>query len=135
MSKGTNVKFIEKYIILENAANVLMNKKSSGVSAYISELESLTLDADAKKTLKLLKKCRFVRNKLAHDPGALKSNDEITNDDVRFIKKLTSDIQRRRDPLSRLLNKAPSSAAKIKAIISLAAVAAVIIAAIIFFIK
>ncbi|MBR2466403.1 MAG: hypothetical protein IKB38_05690 [Clostridia bacterium] len=135
MSKGTNVKFIEKYIILENAANALMNKKSSGVSAYISELESLTLDADAKKTLKLLKKCRFVRNKLAHDPGALKSNDEITNDDVRFIKKLTSDIQRRRDPLSRLLNKAPSSAAKIKAIISLAAVAAVIIAAIIFFIK
>ena len=84
-----------------------MNKKSSGVSAYISELEALTLDADAKKTLKLLKKCRFVRNKLAHDPGALKSNDEITNDDVRFIKKLTSEIQRRRDPLSRLLNKAP----------------------------
>ncbi len=135
MSKGTNVKFIEKYIILENAANVLMNKKSSGVSAYISELETLALDASAKETLKLLKKCRFVRNKLAHDPGALKSNGEITNDDIRFIKKLTSDMQRRRDPLSRLLNPSRSSASKIKAIISLAAVAAVIIAAIVFFIK
>lgn len=134
MSKGTNVKFIEKYIILENTANALMNKKSSGVSAYISELETLTLDSNAKETLKLLKKCRFVRNKLAHDPGALKNNSEITKDDVKFIKKLTSDMQKRKDPLSRLLNGSSAFSSKIKAIIALAAVAAVIIAAVIFFI-
>lgn len=133
MSKSKNLSFMEEYILLEAAANGLMKKKSGGVSAYISALEGQNLDTGAAETLNLLKKCRSVRNKLAHDPGALRGNSEITKDDVKRIKKLTAKINKGRDPLSLRFKSKKRRAEKIKLAILAIAVISLVIAALILY--
>lgn len=128
MGKSRNLTFMEQYIILEATANELMSKKSGGISSYITELERQKLDTGA-DTVALLKKCRAVRNKLAHDPGALRANSEITASDIKEIKHLTSRIKKRRDPLSVCLKGQKKRAAKVKlAIVVIAAISLVIAA-------
>ena len=133
MSKSKNVSLMESYILLENEANRLMKTNRSGVSAYIAALEGQQRDPAADSTLIFLKKCRHVRNKLAHDPGALKSNTEITSDDVRRIKKLTEQMKLGKDPLSKLLKKSPSALSTVKLVLLCAAVIAFIVIAIILY--
>ena len=114
MSRSKNVSFMESYISLENAADAATGKKGGGVSAYIMELERQKLNTGAKETLKNLKKYRSIRNKLAHDSGALKHSTEIRSSDIRAVKKLTSKIKSFTDPLSRLRRKRNALALKIK---------------------
>ena len=109
MGKSRNIDFMQKYMLLEKEANELMGVKHGGVSAYIAALEEKNGAPGVKEALKMLKKCRHVRNCLAHDPGALKTNDEITRIDVAFIKSLTGDIKRQKDPLSKAMNKRAKS--------------------------
>ncbi len=130
MGKSKNISFMESYILLERAADQLMKRKGGGISAYISALERQKLNTGAADTLKFLKKCRIVRNKLAHDPGALKSNSEISKSETKRIKKLTTAMKSEKDPLSKLLKKKKAGAFKLKLVIIIMTVAALAIAAV-----
>lgn len=135
MRRSKNLGFMEEYILLEAAANKLMGRNGGGLSRYIAELEHQDLDTGAADTVKLLKKCRAVRNKLAHDPGALRGNSEITKSDIKKIKKLTSLMKKKRDPLSLRLKSKKKRAAKIKLAILAVAVISLVLAALILYNK
>ncbi len=124
MSKSKNISFIENYILLERAADAIMKRTGGGVSAYITALERQKLNTGAAESLKFLKKCRTVRNKLAHDPGALKDSAEISRADIKRLGKLTEAMKKSSDPLSKILRKKEGSVKKIKVILFAAAVAA-----------
>ncbi len=122
---------MENYILLDCAASELM-KKSSGICTYITALERQKLDTGASETLIFLKKCKSARNKLAHDPGAIKENAEITRKDIAKIKKLTSLMKKSKDPLSRIVKKKKADKAKkIKTALFVLSVAVLVAVAII----
>ncbi len=135
MSKSKNISFIENYILLERAADGLMRKTGGGISSYISALERQKLNTGAAETLRFLKKCRIVRNKLAHDPGALKDNNEITKKDTKRIIKLTAAIKSQKDPLSKILKKKKRLPLKIKAAIVAAAAVLLSVCAVILYLN
>ena len=126
MGKAKNVSFIESYISFERAADNVTKRKGGGVSAYIDAIERQKPDASAQSTLKFLKRCRIVRNKLAHDVGALKSNSEISRSDTKKLRKLTSQISKGKDPLSRLIRKRARRAFSRRMAVILLAIAAII---------
>ncbi len=133
MKRGKNLSFLENYILLERAADNLM-KKGGGVGAYIAALERQKLDTGAADTLKFLKKSKSVRNRLAHDPGAIKETSDITSSDIKRIKKLTALIKKGKDPLSRIeKNKKESRKNKIKTALIITAALTLIAAALILY--
>lgn len=123
MSRSKNVSFMESYILLENASDTVTGKRGGGVSAYIFELERQKLDTGAEETLKYLKRYRSIRNKLAHDSGALKTSTEIGSADIKRINRLTSKIKKYADPLSRLRRKRSSFSMKLKLGVLISAIA------------
>ena len=132
MGKSRNIDFMQKYMLLEKEANELMGVKHGGVSAYISALEENPATPAAREAVKILKKCRHVRNQLAHDPGAIKTNDEIERIDVAFIKSLTYDIKKQKDPLSKIQNKRGKNAIPSLVIAAVILVAAIVGAVVLF---
>ncbi len=101
MSKAINIKFIEEYILLEDAIDRLLGK-NGGVADYIDALKHQRLDERAKEAFDFLKRCRALRNRLTHDKGAIKQISEIGRADVGKLRRLVRAIEKKRDPLSKI---------------------------------
>lgn len=129
MSKKTNTDFLAAYIELDTVCNELLDTRHGGISEYINRLkESPARDVD-NFTKKKLISYRAIRNRLAHEEGALKDIDEVTRSDIKWIKEFKKSIERRRDPIS-LLEKKTKSKRNTRLIFALAAFAIVAIAVI-----
>ena len=134
MGKKLNVKFMEEYIKLDTACCLKFGIKTSGVSEYISRLYNTRLAPARDENLAELVKYRDIRNRLAHEEGAISQTSEIKNDDVRWVKRFTRAVEKKRDPISLYLKKAKSRARfrKLKiALITTLVVAAVVAAAVV----
>jgi hypothetical protein len=110
MGKKLNVKFMEEYIKLDTACCLKFGIKTSGVSEYISRLYNTRLAPARDENLAELVKYRDIRNRLAHEEGAISQTSEIKKDDVRWVKKFTRAVEKKRDPISLYLKKAKSRA-------------------------
>ena len=64
------MKFIDSYKRLEQLCNDMFNDKH-GVSIYIDKLSKID---DKNKDLKKLKHCRYLRNKIVHEPNCTEDN-------------------------------------------------------------
>ena len=49
---------------------------------------------------------RNLRNRFAHEPGAIRKTDDIVKDDIRWISRFRKSVQKKRDPISKYLRKA-----------------------------
>ena len=135
MGKKLNVRFMEKYIKLDTACCLKFGIKTSGVSEYISRLYNTRLAPGRDETLAELVKYRDIRNRLAHEEGALSQTSEIKKADVRWVKKFTRAVERKRDSISLYLKKAKSRATlrKLKiTILALLLLAAAVTVALLF---
>ena len=100
MGKKANTDFLAAFIELETACNGLLGCKRSGVTEYINELNSVGSISGKSEVLQKLLAYRKIRNKLAHEEGALADVKSISSEDVRWLRKFKKDVERRRDPIS-----------------------------------
>ena len=102
-----NVKFQEEYKKLDALCKDMLDSET-GVTEYINQMELIPPKDQAlvycfAEDYKNLKHYRWVRNKLAHEVGAI---DEVLCDDedVEWIVEFTSRIKSGRDPFSVIYN-------------------------------
>ncbi len=104
MSRKTNEKFLDAYLILDSALNERFGMKTGGATEYINRLSAAKLAPGRDEALPRLMKYRGIRNKFAHEPGELKNSKEISSDDISWVKKFTVFVNKYKDPLSLLKN-------------------------------
>ncbi len=96
----TNEKFLEKFISLESRLAKKLNVNTAGVSGYIDRLTNAKGAPDRDETLSQLIHFRSLRNRLVHQDGALRTLNEISKADVKWLTKFEKKVNKNRDPLS-----------------------------------
>lgn len=133
MGKKTNTDFLSTFIELEAACNSLLDCKRGGVSEYINKLKSSDCSSAGDEALKKLLRYRRIRNKLAHEEGALAETDEIEKSDIRWLKDFKKSVEKRRDPLSKKCGTVRTIFKKTVGIVAILVAVTVVIAAVLLF--
>lgn len=106
--------FIESYKRLEQLCGDLLGDDRR-VSAYIDEMitppDGSFLVRGWSSDLKQLKHCRWLRNKIVHEPGCSESS-MCSADDTQWLDDFYSRILNRRDPLALYRQASKSRAAR-----------------------
>ena len=100
MINKTNVSFLTAYIELDKACCHRFGIKSGGVSMYINKLVQERFIPEREEVLPRLIRYRNLRNKLAHEDGALNGITEIEKGDLKWIQSFTKTVSRKKDPIS-----------------------------------
>ena len=124
-----NQKFLGEYLELDKLLCEKFDTKT-GVTEYINKLTNAKHAAGRDKALHRLIKYRGLRNRIAHEPGALKDIDNITKDDIIWVKSFRKSASKGKDPISVYLKRASgrAGARALKKALVLAGAAAVVIA-------
>ena len=121
MGKKINTEFLAAFIELENACNGLLGCKKSGVTEYINRLNSSDSIPGKSEVLPKLLSYRKLRNRLAHEEGALTDVSEIKNSDLRWLKSFKNSVEKGRDPISKSQRRCAGLARRLTAVIAIIA--------------
>ena len=137
MSKKINEKFLELYLELDRACCEKFGVATGGVTEYINRLSSTRFAPNRDEVLPFLVKYRNTRNVFAHEPSAIRKSNDLTKNDVNWIKRFNKDLSRKKDPLSSYLKKARRYARnrKIKRFLVGAAIAIIIAVGVIAYLQ
>ena len=133
VSKRINDAFLNHYIELDRLLGGRFGAIAGGVTEYVNRLNNAKYAAGKDEVLPRLVRYRNIRNRFAHEPGAIRKSDELTRADVKWIIRFKHDVAKKRDPLSRYLRKARRYALRKRAYRYLIAgtIGAVVIAALV----
>jgi len=106
MSKRVNENFLNIFMDIERLCCDKFGLASGGVTEYISRLNNARFAPDRDEVLPKLVRYRNLRNRFAHEPGAVKKSDELGKDDIKWVSRFRSDLSRKKDPISRYLRQA-----------------------------
>ena len=106
MGKRINERFLAKFIEVDNNCCSKFGVTTGGVTEYINRLNNARFAPGRDDVLPRLVKYRNLRNKFAHEIGALRSVDEITKQDLAWLTTFNRTLIRKRDPISAYLRKA-----------------------------
>ncbi len=106
-----NQKFLGEYLELDKALCGKLDTKT-GVTEYINKLTAAKYAPGRDNALHRLTKYRAIRNRIAHEPGALKDINNITKDDILWVKSFKKTAMKGKDPLSIYLKRASDRATK-----------------------
>ena len=136
MSKKTNVNFLNTFLELDKLCCDKFGIITGGVTEYVTRLNNARFAPDRDEVLPRLNKYRNLRNLFAHEPGALKKTDDITKEDIKWLKKFRKDVKKKRDPISKYLRKARRYAfkKKLKRFIIAVGAIGIVAAAVAFFV-
>ena len=98
--KRLNSLFLEAYVELDKQCAALFEMYSGGVNEYINNLMIARYIYGRDETVNRLVKYKGIRNRLAHEAGALKGDMGITKEDIRWIKKFSKKVYKGKDPIS-----------------------------------
>ena len=101
-----NSLFLNSYIELDKICSQKFALSSGGVTEYINRLVNSRYAPDRDEVLQRLVKYKNVRNRIAHEEGALGQISDITKLDLKWLDGFKHDLQKRRDPISVYLRKA-----------------------------
>ena len=105
MSNKLNAKFLQTYIELDTSCELRFGVETGGVTEYITRLIDSRYAPDRDDVLPRLVKYRNIRNRLAHEDGALRNLNEITKSDIRWLENFKRDVVKKKDPISLHLHK------------------------------
>ena len=125
----TNSLFLNSYIELDKICAQKFGITSGGVTEYINRLVNSRFAPDRDEALPRLLKYRNIRNRIAHEEGALGQIDEITKIDLKWLDSFKYSIVKKRDPISVYLRKARKYAKRRRAKRIIVSIALLIIAA------
>lgn len=98
--KRLNSLFLEAYAELDKQCAALFEMYSGGVNEYINTLMISRYIYGRDDLVTRLVKYKGIRNRLAHEPGALKSDLGVTKEDIKWIKKFSKKVYKGKDPIS-----------------------------------
>lgn len=128
VGKRINEKFLSCYMELDKVCCGKFGIAAGGVTEYINRLNNARFAPGRDDVLPRLVRYRNLRNKFAHEVGALRRVDEISKIDIRWMKHFHRDLTRKQDPISAYLRKARKYARRKKLRRAVYISAAVIIA-------
>ena len=106
MGRRINEAFLSAYMELDKDCCEKFGVTTGGVTEYINRLNNARFAPGRDDVLPRLVRYRNLRNKFAHEVGAVRRVDEITKVDVNWLRSFNKDVLRRRDPISVYLRKA-----------------------------
>ena len=106
MSKKVNEKFVNAYMELDRCCCEKFGISAGGITEYVNRLGNAKFAPKRDEVLPKLVKYRNIRNIFAHEPKALKKNDEIGKADIVWVQKFTKILAKQKDPYSVYLKKA-----------------------------
>ena len=106
MGMKMNGAFLSTYNGLDKICCQKFGVVTGGTTEYINRLMNARFAPGRDDVLPRLVKYRNIRNRIAHEAGALDRLDGITRADLRWISGFTRDLEKKRDPLSLYLKKA-----------------------------
>ena len=108
---------------------------TGGVTEYINRLNNARFAPGRDDVLPRLVRYRNLRNKFAHEVGAVRRVDEITKVDVNWLRAFDRDVVKKRDPISSYLRKARKFARrrKLRRKLYLAAAGIIVILAVVVY--
>ena len=112
MSKKRNTEFLEAYIAFEAICTEKFGLRNGGATEYINNLIRYTGAPKRDSILPKLVSYRNIRNRMAHENGALTKIKDIGASDVRWLKKFTKLVVRKKDPVSIAMLKASRGSSK-----------------------
>ena len=114
VGKRINEHFLSSYMELDKDLCEKFGVTTGGVTEYINRLNNARFAPGRDNVLPRLVRYRNIRNKFAHEVGAIRRVDELTKVDVNWIRSFNRDVIRKRDPISEYLKKARKYARKKK---------------------
>ena len=132
MGRRLNESFISSFSELDKNCCEKFGVVSGGVTEYINRLNNARFAPGRDEALPRLVRYRNLRNKMVHEPGAIRRITEITKADITWVKKFNKDLLKRRDPISAYLRKARAYARRrrIKRYVTAAAFVALFVIAV-----
>ncbi len=115
MGHRYNSAFLNSYIELDKICCHKFGVVTGGITEYVNRLINARYAPDREQVLPRLVRYRNIRNRIAHEAGALQSIDEVGKSDVRWLSAFIKDIEKKRDPISLYLRKARKYAKRRKA--------------------
>ena len=106
MGKRINESFLNLFAELDKRCCEMFGIVSGGVTEYINRLNNARFAPGRDDALPKLVRLRNLRNRMVHEPGALRKINEITKADITWVKRFDKNLQKRRDPISQYLKKA-----------------------------
>lgn len=100
MSKKRNTEFLEAYVAFETICCEKFGMRSGGATEYINILIKEHGAPKRDTVLPKLVNYRNIRNRMAHEEGALSKIKEIDASDVRWLEKFAKSVSRQKDPVS-----------------------------------
>lgn len=114
MGKRQNELFLNNYIELDKACCDKFGVTSGGVGEYINRLNNARFAPNRDVVLPRLVRYRNIHKRFYYEPGAVRKDEEIGRDDIRWICRFRRDVLSKRDPISVYLRKARRYAFKKK---------------------
>lgn len=106
MSKKLNERFLAEYAELDEACCEKFGIAENGVEAYMNRLDKIRFAPDRNVVLSTLLKYKNLKGKLANDARAVKKDNEISKNDINWVKKFKKSLNQSKDPISSYLKKA-----------------------------
>jgi len=115
MSNKYNSAFLNAYIELDKICCHKFGIVTGGITEYVNRLINARYAPEREEVLPRLVRYRNIRNRIAHEAGALQNIDELNKSDIRWLTEFIRDVEKRRDPISMYLRKARRYAKRRKA--------------------
>ncbi len=106
MGLKSNTNFLNAYIELDKVCCEQFGIARGGVTEYINRLIEMRYAPDRAEVLPKLVNYRNLRNRMAHDEGALKNISTIAKADTVWLSHMAKNITKGKDPISRYLKRA-----------------------------
>ena len=105
LKKKYNEKFLDCYMEVDRLCCKKFSMAAGGVTEYINRLNNVRYTDGRPDVLPKLLHYRGIRNKFAHEAGALKHSNEVSRADVKWLKAFKRELSARKDPISAYLRR------------------------------
>ena len=122
-----NETFLNTFIEVEKTCSAKFGVASGGVNEYINRLRNARFAQGRDEVLPRLVRYTNLRNRLAHEVGALKQIDEITKADIKWLASFEKILEKKKDPISLYLRKARRYARRRRALRAMACVGVIVL--------
>ncbi len=116
LSKKNNEAFLNYYIELDKVCCAKFGVATGGVGEYINRLNNARFAPNRDDVLPRLVRYRNIHKRFYYEPGAMRKDNEITKDDIKWLARFKRDVEKKKDPISLYLKKAKRYAFKKKVV-------------------
>ena len=106
MGYKVNEQFLNAFIALDKVCCAKFGVPTGGVTDYVNRLINSRFAPDRDDVLPKLVRYTNIRNRLAHEVGAMRQLDEVTKNDVKWLREFEKSVSKKKDPISLYLRKA-----------------------------